>query len=359
METQTLLVVDDQPSVLTMTARILRDHYIVKVAKSGVEALKIVNSGEPPELILLDIGMPEMDGFEVLKRLKANQLSSNIPVIFLTGRNNEKDEEKGLLMGAVDYITKPISSTILEARVKNQLLLKHAQDYLIDKNAFLQKELERRAQENRIIQQLGIRALAHLAQARDSEAGQHMSRTQLFATRLGRILVNHAKYQGQLTKHYIDMMCQSVPLHDIGKVGIPDNILLKPASLTAHERRLMTEHAELGAKAIELAEQDVPYHAEYLSFAKQIAHWHHEHWDGSGYPDGLKGEDIPLCARIVAVADVFDALISGRVYREAMNYDQAKAVLLKEKGSHFDPDIIDAFIEHYDEFIELAEAPDK
>lgn len=356
MQRSTILIVDDDPAVLASTSKVLRDKYCVKATKSGTQALQIAQGAEPPDLILLDIMMPELSGYEVLAKLLSNRNSKQIPVIFITAKSSEQDEERGLEMGAVDYITKPISPIVLQARVNTHLLLKYAQDYLADKNTFLETEVHRRMEENQQIQNISIRALAHLAETRDPETGQHILRTQSYVNLLARLLSEREEYKTLVTPEYVDLITRSAPLHDIGKVGIPDSVLLKPGKFDDDEWGIMQNHSYLGAQAIELAEKDTNSPLKFLSLAKEIAHWHHERWDGTGYPDKLRGIAIPLSARIMAIADVFDALISRRIYKEAMPLEQAKAVMYEQKGKHFDPDILNVFLENFELFVEIARA---
>jgi cyclic di-GMP phosphodiesterase len=354
MEKPVILIVDDEPSNLSILNMTLESHYRVRAANSGERALQVVLTDPRPDLILLDIMMPKMDGYEVLKILKADPETSNISVIFFTAMDTEMDEEKGLELGAVDYIMKPIKPPILLARVKNQLLLKQANDFLLDKNSFLQSEVERRMAENQIIQNVSIRALAHLAETRDPETGDHILRTQSYVQILAQHLSNHPRFSETITDHYVNLLTKSAPLHDIGKVGIPDDVLLKPGKLTNDEWVIMKTHAEIGALAIEHAEQDVEQPVEFLALAKEIAHWHHERWDGSGYPDALEGNDIPVSARLMSLADVFDAIISVRVYKPAISFEEAKEIIVNAKGSQFDPDVTDAFVACYDQFVDVA-----
>lgn len=352
---QTILVVDDEPINLALISQILSPYYNVRVANSGVRMLQVVVTDPRPDLILLDVMMPDMDGFVVLLRLKDNVETQNIPVIFITAMDSEEDEEKGLNHGVVDYIAKPIRPGILLARIKTQLLLKQASDFLKNQNTYLETEVARRMEENRTIQHLTIRALAHLADTRDPETGDHILRTQAYVELLGRSLQEHPRFNETMTEHFIELLTKSAPLHDIGKVGIPDNILLKPGKLTADEWAIMRTHAELGARAIEYAEKDVEQPVEFLVLAKEIAHWHHERWDGSGYPDGLCGDGIPVSARIMAIADVFDAIVSARVYKSKMPYDEAKEIMYAGRNCQFDPDIIDVFLAKYDQFVAIAQ----
>lgn len=349
-----ILVVDDNPDNMTVVSDLLAPNYMVLVANSGPRALQILEQEPKPDLILLDIMMPEMDGYAVIALLKAHPRTKDIPVIFLTAMDSTHDEEKGLELGAVDYITKPIRPLILLARVRSQLELKHARDFLSNQNLYLEAEVARRMKENELVQDVSIRALARLAEIRDQETGFHILRTSLYVKTLAQILQKNPKYASSLPDNTITLLAKSAPLHDIGKVGIPDQILRKPGKLTPEEWVIMKTHAQLGAQAIELAEKDAETSLDFLSLAKEIAHWHHEKWDGSGYPDGLRWSDIPLSAKLMALADVFDALVSKRVYKEAFGYDEARKIIEDGRGNHFDPDLVDAFLSNYEKFVEIA-----
>ena len=254
----------------------------------------------------------------------------------------------------MDYITKPISPPIVLARVKNHLALKAHADFLRDKNEFLETEVDKRTSEVVAIQDVTILAMASLAETRDSDTGNHIRRTQLYVKALAKYLATQQKFAALLTDSYIQMLFKSAPLHDIGKVGIPDRILLKPGRLTPEEFEVMKLHTTLGHDAIEQAEKQLGMQVGFLSMAKDIALSHQEKWDGSGYPHGLKGEAIPFSARLMAVADVYDALISRRVYKEGMPHASAVKIIQEGRASHFDPDVADAFMALQDEFQAIA-----
>jgi len=354
MTDSTVLIVDDEAAVLGRMNEILAPHYRVQAANSGPRALQIASTEPQPDLILLDVVMPGMDGHAVFSLLKESLITCDIPVIFVTAKGAAEDEERGLELGAVDYIAKPIRPGILLARVRAHLALKQARDFLHDKNAYLECEVARRLQENQIIQNVSIRSLAHLAEIRDPETGDHILRTQAYVQILARRLQGHPRFRKTITDSYVQLLTKSAPLHDIGKVGIPDHILLKPGKLTEEEWVVMKTHAELGAHAIEQAERDVKHPVQFLTLAKEIAHWHHECWDGSGYPDGLARDAICPSARLMALADVFDALISNRVYKPPLPFHEAREIIAAEHGRQFDPDVTDAFLASFDDFVEVA-----
>jgi putative two-component system response regulator len=355
IERPTVLVVDDTPDNLVLMSGLLKDDYRVKVANSGERALKIAISDNPPDLILLDIMMPEMDGYEVCKRLKTYPQTRRIPIIFLTAMTEVADETKGLALGAVDYITKPISPPIVLARVKTQLALKSAADFLHDKNAFLKAEVDRQTRQVEAIQDVTILALASLAETRDNDTGNHIRRTQHYVRALAEQLREHPRFARQLDDESIQVLFKSAPLHDIGKVGIPDRILLKPGKLDDDEFAVMKTHTTLGHDALARAEYILGTRVDFLTVAKEIALSHQEKWDGSGYPQGLSGDDIPMSARLMAVADVYDALISKRVYKQGMGHGEAADIIRKGAGLHFDPDVCEAFAGIEDEFRLIAE----
>ncbi|HRL52960.1 MAG TPA: two-component system response regulator [Acidovorax temperans] len=350
----TVLVVDDTPENLTLMGALLRDHFMVKVANNGEKALKIAISDTLPDLVLLDIMMPGTDGYEVCRRLKATAATRDIPVIFLTARSDPDDERMGLALGAVDYITKPISPPILLARVNTHLALKATADFLRDKSAYLEREVALRTLEVQAIQDVTIMAMTSLAETRDNETGNHIRRIQLYVKALAERLRNHPRFEAVLNERMIELLYKSAPLHDIGKIGIPDSILLKPGKLTVEEFEVMKTHTTLGRKAIEDAERRLGMRVAFLSVSKEIAYSHQEKWDGSGYPQGLAGDQIPVSAHLMAVADVYDALINKRVYKAAFSHDQTCSTIVKGKGTHFDPDMVDAFVDIAEDFRSIA-----
>jgi len=352
---QTILIVDDTPENLTALGELLQGRYRVRAARSAQRAIEISGSDPQPDLILLDVMMPVMDGYQCLKILRQNPRTDQNPVIFVTAMDSTEEETYGLDLGAVDYITKPIRPSIVLARVQTHLDLKQARDLLRRQNADLEAEVVRRLRENQIVEDVGIRALAHLAEIRDPETGNHILRTQEYVRVLAQTLSKNPAFTARLDDRTIETYAKSAPLHDIGKVGIPDNILLKPGSLTAEEWIIMRTHARLGAEAIAQAQRDVSEDVAFLAVGREIAHYHHEKWNGAGYPDGLKGEEIPLPARLMALADVFDALTTRRVYKPPMEFSQARDIILHDSGSHFDPDVVAAFVESLPQFMTIAQ----
>ena len=355
MDKPTILVVDDTPDNITLLCSLLGDQYRNKVATNGVKALKIARAEPHPDLILLDIMMPEMDGYEVCRLLKEDPATEHIPVIFLTAKTQEGDETKGFELGAVDYITKPIVPPILMARVHTHLALQDARKFLEQQNEILEEQVEARTRQLAALQDAIIIAMASLAETRDNDTGHHIRRTQHYVRELAICLQKKPKFQTELSDEVIETLYKTAPLHDIGKVGVPDRILLKPGRLTPDEFEEMKRHTEYGRDAIIAAEKSMEAPESFLLTARDIAYSHHEKWDGSGYPQGLAGEDIPLPARLMAIADVYDALITKRIYKDAMPHEEAVKIIESGVGAHFDPDVIAAFTEIKDKFAAIAE----
>lgn len=339
-----VLAIDDTPQNLTLIDELLSTSYRIKVAASGPRGLKIAQSGRPPDLILLDLMMPGMDGFEVCRQLKVNPLTRSIPVVFLTASTRDEDEQRGFELGAVDFISKPISPLILKARVRTHLDLKAAADELGQRNNYLEEEVARRTAEVCAGHEIMLVALASMAEMRDCETGKHIVRTQRYVQILARQMSTHPRFVGLLDDETIKLIYQASPLHDLGKIGILDAILLKPGRLTPEEFEIMKTHAALGRDALDIAQQRAGLRLPLLEMAKEMAYTHHEKWDGTGYPQGLAGDDIPLSGRLMAIADVYDALTCRRVYKEPMPHETAVRIMAEGRGTHFDPDILDGFL---------------
>ena len=306
---QKVLIVDDEPANLRVLKKILGDLYRLSFAKTGEEALRLVER-DLPDLILLDVMMPGMTGFEVCEVLKKNSVSSIIPVIFVTALSDELDEANGFEVGAVDYITKPVSPAVVKARVRTHLSLVQAD--------------ELRRTRLQVIQRLG-----RASEYKDNETGTHILRMSHYSKVM-------ALAYG-LTENAADNLLHAAPMHDIGKIGIPDSIMLKPGKLTDEEFTIMKTHPEIGAEILGDSDSDL------IALAKTVSLTHHEKWDGSGYPKGLKGENIPLEGRIVAIADVFDALTSKRPYKDAWPVQEAVDFIHEQSGKHFDPSLVALF----------------
>jgi putative two-component system response regulator len=350
-----ILVVDDSSDDLALMFGLLRSQYTVRGANNGKSALKVARGGSPPDLILLDIMMPRPTGYEVCEELKSDSSTRDVPVIFLTALTESAEEYRGLRMGAVDYITKPVHPEIFLSRVKVHLQNRAAKEFLRDQNARLEHQVKQRTRELLDTQDATIVILASLVEARDNETGNHIRRTQHYVRALARQLQTHPLFSDYLSDHQIDILFKSAPLHDIGKIGIPDSILLKAGRLNPEEFEIMKTHTTLGHKAIEDAEAALGMKVEFLACAKEIALTHQEMWNGNGYPRKLAGNAIPISGRLMAVADVYDALRNRRVYKPAFPHDQATALILEGRGGHFDPDVVDAFAEISDQFAAIAD----
>ncbi len=330
----TILLVDDIVDNIDILNSILLPHYHTRIALNGEKALKIVGSANPPDLILLDIMMPGLNGYEVCQRLKDNPDTRDIPIIFITAMSEVEDEQHGLELGAVDYITKPVNPAIVLARVRTHLAL-------YDQNRELARQVRERTADLFKTRQQIIRRLGRAAEFRDNETGNHIIRMSHFCR-----LIGIAAGLGEKT---VEILYNASPMHDVGKIGIPDHILLKPGKLTEEEWQVMRRHPRIGADIIG------QHSDELLQSAWAIALCHHEKWDGTGYPSGLKGEDIPLMARIAALADVFDALTTERPYKKAWTIEAAVSHIEAQAGSHFDPGLIEPFRQALPEMLRIRE----
>lgn len=328
----TILLVDDVPENIDILNAVLSPHYRTRVAVTGERALKIAFAAPAPDLILLDIMMPGIDGYEVCERLKSNPDTRGIPVIFVTAMNEVEDERRGLELGAVDYITKPISPAIVLARVRTHLAL-------YDQNRELSRMVRERTADLFETRQQIIRRLSRAAEFRDGDTGNHIVRMSHYCRLIGEA--------AGLGEQSAELLHQAAPMHDVGKIGIPDHILLKRGRLDEAEMAIMRRHSEIGAEIIG------EHPDELLQAARTIAMSHHERWDGTGYPRGLAGEDIPLMARIVAIADVFDALLSTRPYKKPWSVDEAVTQIEACAGSHFDPVLIAPFRQALPNMLEI------
>jgi putative two-component system response regulator len=367
MDKSIILIVDDQPVNLGILNELLSPHYHVKACRTGQAALRALESAPRPDLVLMDVMMPGLDGYETLKEIRRQARYDDIPVIFISGLDSSVNEEKGFKLGAVDYITKPFNPAIVLRRVQVHLELKRSRDLLKNHNLWLEKEVMRRVKENIIIQDMILSMISQLAETRDVETAHHIRRTQNYIEILARHLQKQAGYGDELTDVVISGIVKAAPLHDIGKIGIPDHILLKPGKLTREEFEVMKTHTTIGGNAIRNAidhvmgleferEKEVkPFTLQILEEAERIALYHHEKWDGSGYPRGLKGSDIPLSARLMAVADVFDALTTPRIYKGTWSFEEASDLIIKEKGRQFDPGVVEAFEASREAFLNILE----
>ncbi len=348
----TILAVDDTNANLTLLANLLKEYgHRVRLAPSGKLALNAVQTS-PPDLILLDINMPEMDGYEVCERLKADERWRDIPVIFLSALSETMDKVKAFNLGGVDYINKPFQVEELTARVDTHLNLRRLQIELQKHNHHLEDLVKEKIAEISESQLSTIFALAKLAEARDDTTGQHIERTRTFCMVLARKMQSVPRYASIINHVFVENIFHASPLHDIGKVGISDSVLLKPGKLDAAEFEKMKTHTLIGSNTLTMAKGKYPRNA-FLNMGIEIARSHHEKWDGTGYPDGLTGENIPLSARVMAVADVYDALRSVRPYKPTMSHEKACEIIIQGSGSHFDPSVIEAFKALESEFAEI------
>ncbi|HZF70425.1 HD-GYP domain-containing protein [Sulfuricurvum sp.] len=341
-----ILIVDDLPENLMMLMNILKEDYSVIAATNGAKAIELATLDPKPDIILLDIMMPDMDGYEVCRYLQKDIQTRDIPIIFITAKTEADDEAKGLDLGAVDYIGKPVVPAIVRARVRNHLELKRHRNHL-------EELVAQRTYQLKKAQESVIEAMGMVAEHRDPETGSHISRTKAYVNLISLELAKLPKYKKVLTPRIIELVTNAAPLHDLGKIAISDSILLKEGPLTPEEWEIMKTHPLIGEETINMAEQKFKDN-DTLLIAKDIAGAHHEKWNGTGYPRGLKGENIPLWGRIMAVADVYDAIISHRSYKKAMSHKSAISYLLEKKGTQFDPEIIDAFMVVAEGILETA-----
>ncbi len=337
-----ILIVDDSPAIIHLVSGILEDYHLI-FALDGDEALEKVKTNDSIDLILLDIEMPNKNGYEVINELKSDKKTESIPVIFLTVKDDIYEETKGFDLGAVDYIKKPINSAILKARVDTHINLRLAKLFIENQNEILEKKVMQRTREVIFTRDITIDAMMSLLEIRDVESGHHIRRTQLYVGELCNYLAKYSIYKDQLSKEIIYNIYKTAPLHDIGKVGIPDSILLKPGKLTEEEFNMMKKHTLYAIEAFSNVSEKLGGN-NFLSVAREIAGSHHEKWNGNGYPFGLKETQIPLSGRIMALADVYDALVSKRVYKNAFSHKRAVSIIIEESGKHFDPVVVEAFL---------------
>ncbi|OPY79105.1 MAG: Cyclic di-GMP phosphodiesterase response regulator RpfG [Syntrophorhabdus sp. PtaU1.Bin058] len=353
----TIMVVDDTPANLKLLDDILRRcGYRVLTFPRGNLALKAA-AKNPPDLILLDINMPEMNGFEVCERLKADAVLKAVPVLFISALTETADKVRAFNAGGVDYISKPFQFEEVQARVETHLRIRRLRIELERHNRHLEDLVKEKIGEISDSQMATILALSKLAESRDDETGHHIERTRTFCRVLAEELRGNFRYAGSIDDAFVENIYHASPLHDIGKVGIPDSILLKPDKLTPAEFEIMKTHTTIAADTLRLAHEK--YHRNaFLNMGIAIARSHHERWDGTGYPDGLEKEDIPLSGRIMALADVYDALRSKRPYKDAFSHNKSCAIITEGSGSHFDPAVIEAFRAIEPEFAGIRERMD-
>jgi len=349
---KTIFLVDDNITNLTMGRNVLSGHYNVATVDSGQRMLKMLEKNIP-DMILLDVEMPEMNGYDAIKIIKSKKETQNIPIIFLTAKNDSDSELEGLSLGAIDYITKPFSPPLLLKRIETHLLVESQKEELLNYNKNLQSLVEAKTKTVLELQNAILRAMAELVENRDDITGKHLERTQSYLNLLINAISDHPLYADEIRGWNIDLVLLSSQLHDVGKIVVKDDILKKPGRLEAAEFAEIKKHAIFGEKIIDKIKRNATEH-EFLEHARIFAATHHEKWDGTGYPRGLKGTDIPLQGRLMAIADVYDALVSDRPYKVAFTHEEAVKIILEEKGTHFDPDLVDVFLKISDKFKEVA-----
>jgi len=349
---QKIMLVDDNKASLAMGKSMLDGHYDVFALPSASKMFEFL-SRVTPDLILLDIEMPGMNGYEAMTILKGDRQYADIPVIFLTSKTTESNEYEGLSLGAIDYVTKPFSASLFLKRIENHLLIVRQQARLKEFNDDLIKMVEKKTDQVFGIQNAIISTVADLIEFRDNSTGWHISRTEKYLESLINQLTHDEIYMDDILSWNMDIVLPSAQLHDVGKISISDAILNKPDKLTAEEFTIMKTHAQRGVEVIENMERCGCFD-DYLKHAKIFAGTHHEKWDGSGYPNGLSGQNIPLLGRLMAIADVYDALISARPYKNTLPPDEAAQIVIEGAGSHFDPALIDTFKKVSGAFAETA-----
>ena len=355
-----IFLVDDIVANLDQGRNMLKSTYSTYPAQSAEKLFELLEN-VTPDLILLDINMPVMNGYEAIKKLKADNRYADIPVIFHTAKADDESELEGFDLGAVDYVSKPFSAPLLAKRIETHLLISQQKKDLLDNQVMLQDYannladlVQEKTEEVLELQNAVLAAVADLAEFRDKSTGEHINRTKHFFRRLLNQLIDDNVYTDEVSVWDVDLLLQSAQLHDVGKIAISDLILNKPGILTKEEFEIMKTHVALGVDVIERVIKNTRKHA-FLDQALVITETHHEKWDGTGYPKGLKGYDIPLQGRLMAIVDVYDALISDRPYKKAFPHDVAKKIMLESSGTHFDPVLVEAFVRAENEFVNLAQ----
>jgi putative two-component system response regulator len=349
-----IIIVDDDYGIRKKLENIFNKNGAkARSFENGLLAIEELNTNpEIYDLVLLDVTMAKINGFETAKEIKNLKTNSDIPIIFITGNINSEDKTHGFDLGCVDYITKPFDNNEVMARSRLHLELSYRRKQAIEYAKDLEIKVQERTFEINQTKKALIISLSALAETRDSETGAHIYRTQEFCKTLAEELSNNIKNCGIIDQKFVELMYDCAPLHDVGKVGIPDNILLKPGKLNPEEFEIMKNHCLIGKKTLESG-TNLLTDKSFLFFAAELAYSHHEKWNGSGYPLKIKREEIPLQGRIMAMADVYDALTSKRIYKEAWGHSEARDFIVSERGKQFDPDLVDAFLNVEQEFIEI------
>ena len=348
-----ILIVDDLVENIDLLSRFLDSlHFEVQAARSGEEALELLDESLP-DVILLDLMLPGLNGYEVCARLKQSPRTWHIPVIIITGNSDREANIQAVAAGADDFLAKPFDRALLEARLRTSLRNKALQDQILEYQEELEERVRERTRQVELTQQVTVFSLARLAESRDTETGDHLERMRSYARELAEEMCTWDKFK-DLGEGFVAALYHSTPLHDIGKVGIPDNILLKPGKLSVREFDIMKTHTLIGGDTLRAADLEAGQNS-FLAMGRDIAFHHHERWDGTGYPHGLKGEAIPLGARIAALADVYDALSSKRPYKEPFSHEKSRAIILEGNGTHFDPDVVEAFLRREQRIVKIRE----
>ena len=347
-----VLVVDDLiENTMVLKGFIKPLGFDVIVAQSGEEALEKIEA-QPPDIVLLDLMMPGMNGFDVTERLKENPDTRHIPIIIITGLSDPEANVRAIKAGADDFLIKPFDRVLLEARVRSSFKTKRLQDEILQHRRELEVRVRERTRQVELTREVALFSLARLAESRDAETGDHLERIRCYVRIIAEEMASWGRYDDLMTGRFVEEIYLSSPLHDIGKVGIPDRILLKPGPLSDAEFAIMKTHSLIGGDALRDADYEAGQNS-FLAMGRDIAYYHHERWDGKGYPNGLKGNDIPFAARIVTLADVFDALTSKRPYKEAFSHERAREIILAGADKQFDPSVVEAFLRREKDFIKV------
>jgi putative two-component system response regulator len=350
----TILIASGSADELVQLEGMLQERHHVKMARHGDDLLRIVAQSPRPDLIVLDAHLPGEGGFAMFAELRATFLTIDIPVLLLVGEDAREDQRRAMREGLDDIVGRPVAPEILLRRVDTQLTLKHTRALLQDQHSHFEHLVAERTREVALLQDATVMAMATLAESRDPQVGKHLRRTQHYVAALARELRFHAAHTAELTDQNISWLYKAVPLHDIGKAAVPDTILLKPGKLTDEEFEAMKRHTVYGRDAVANVERTLGHANQFTRYAGEIAYSHHEKWDGSGYPQGLAGQAIPLAARLMAVADVYDALITPRPYRPAFTHETAVELIRQGSGEHFDPDVVDAMLKIEEKLRDIA-----
>lgn len=337
MDKKSILMIDDVKLNLVTARDVLEDEYILYEALSAEEGFKILEE-HIPDLILLDLVMPQMDGYEMIEILKSTRRYMGIPVIFLTAQTAAESEVKGLELGAADFITKPFVPIVMKRRIETQIELAEYQHSL-------EQLVEEKVEEIEKMQDAMSSGFAELVESRDGVTGGHVKNTGIYFDAFIRALKGEPRYKNDITDDFIKNTVRSAPLHDIGKIGIDDCVLRKKGALDGGEREYMEKHSMLGGQTFHKIRKKFPEN-EFLKIAEEMALYHHERWDGSGYPTGIKGEEIPLCSRVMSIVDTYDALTSERPYKPPFSHEKSMAIIVEGRGTQFDPDLVDEFVKH-------------